>query len=106
MLQAMLPQKNTSVQNSHLQIHTMTSKEMVRSYYWLKLEWLGGQFGILATCRELDENPCPYEWGKGGYSDIQVCTCVNNGFKYTSKHILFMMQKSPPNKDFVPNLTP
>ena len=30
-----LPQKNTSVQNNHLRFHTMTFKEMVRSYYCL-----------------------------------------------------------------------
>ena len=29
---AVLPQKNTSVQNNHLRFHTMTSKKMVRSY--------------------------------------------------------------------------
>ena len=34
-LGAMLPQKNTSVKNSHLRIHTMTSKRMVHSYYRL-----------------------------------------------------------------------
>ena len=32
-----LPQKNTSVQNNHLRIHTMTSKKMVRSYYCLNI---------------------------------------------------------------------
>ena len=32
---ATLPQKNTMVQNNHLRFHTMTSKEMVRSYYCL-----------------------------------------------------------------------
>ena len=32
---AMLPQKNTSVQNSHLWIHTMTSKKMVHTDYCL-----------------------------------------------------------------------
>ena len=34
---ATLPQKNTSVQNNHLRIHTMTSKKMVRRYYCLIL---------------------------------------------------------------------
>ena len=34
-LGAVLPQKNTSVQNNHLRFHTMTSKKMVRSYYCL-----------------------------------------------------------------------
>ena len=28
-------QKNTSVQNNHLRFHTMTSKKMVHSYYFL-----------------------------------------------------------------------
>ena len=32
---AVLPQKNTSVQNNHLRFYTMTSKNMVRSYYCL-----------------------------------------------------------------------
>ena len=30
-----LPQQNTSVQNDHLRIHTMTSKKVVHSYYFL-----------------------------------------------------------------------
>ena len=30
-----LPQKNTSVQNNHLRFHTVTSKQMVCSYYCL-----------------------------------------------------------------------
>ena len=33
---ATFPQKNTSVQNNHLRFQTMTSKQMVRSYYCLK----------------------------------------------------------------------
>ena len=32
-----LPRKNTSTQNKHLRIHTMTSKQMVRSYYCLNM---------------------------------------------------------------------
>ena len=32
-LEAALPQKNTSVQNNHLQFHTMTSKKIVHSNY-------------------------------------------------------------------------
>ena len=31
-LGAVLPQKNTSAKNNHLQFHTMTSKKMVRNY--------------------------------------------------------------------------
>ena len=34
-LGATLPQKNTSVQNSHLRFHKMTLKKMVRSHYCL-----------------------------------------------------------------------
>ena len=33
--------KNTSVQNNHIWIHTMTSKKMVRSYYCLNMNiWI------------------------------------------------------------------
>ena len=39
--------------------------------------------------------------GGRGHSDMQVHTCMNSGLKYTPKHSLVMMQKSPLNKDFV-----
>ena len=49
-----------------------------------------------------------YIWAGGG-TQMQVYTCMNNGFEYTPKLILVMMEKYPINKilwDFALNLIP
>ena len=59
-----LPQKNTSVQNSHPRFHTMTSKKMVRNYYCLN-NLLGLEGAITQVINASYISVLTLKWSRG-----------------------------------------
>ena len=65
---AMLPQKNTLVQNNHLWFHTVTSTKMVHSYYCLK---------YLALILQSTKNTAVLHNWYCSHQTIQLCAAFN-----------------------------
>ena len=85
---AVLPQKNTLVQNNHLQIHTMTSKKMVRSYYCLNQIFCFYQSKSLSSSSQESVMPVDsfvsFSFWKCILTTIDFCRYSKNTIWYTA----------------------